>query len=150
MTKIKFVGFDEIYLNKSWEWLQDEEIRVLTNTPPFTKKQQQIFYESLPRKDYLIWGFEFDSLPIGVLGLKNINHRRGEYFGYIGDKKYWGQGLFKEMKSFIIEKAKENEIDSIYLRVVKENKRAIRAYHREGFIVERENTNTIEMVLRIE
>lgn len=54
MTKIKFVGFDEIYLNKSWEWLQDEEIRVLTNTPPFTKKQQQIFYKSLPFNFF--WG----------------------------------------------------------------------------------------------
>ncbi|HAT7998802.1 GNAT family N-acetyltransferase [Citrobacter braakii] len=149
MTEIKFVDFDEIYLNKSWEWLQDEEIRILTNTPPFTKSQQQIFYESLPRKDYLIWGVEVDKLPIGVLGLKNIKHGKGEYFGYIGNKDYWGKGLFKEMKLYILEKAKENEIDYIYLKVIKGNKRAIRAYHREGFILEKENEDSIEMVLRI-
>lgn len=149
MNKIKFVSFDEIYLNKSWEWLQDEEIKFLTNTSPFTKPQQIMFYKSLPRNDYLIWGFEVDSIPIGVLGLKNITNRSGEYFGYIGDKKYWGRGLFKEMKLFILEKAKEHELDRIYLKVIKENERAIRAYYREGFVFSKENINTIEMVLRI-
>lgn len=53
------------------------------------------------------------------------------------------------MKSVIIDKANENKIESIYLRVIKENKRANRAYHREGFVVERENADIIEMVLMI-
>ena len=47
--------------------------------------------------DYLIWGYMYNNIPIGVCGLKNINDSSGEYFGYIGNKTMWGQGLGKLM-----------------------------------------------------
>ena len=41
MQKIKFVEYNEIFLEKSWEWLNNKEIKYLTCTPDFTKEQQK-------------------------------------------------------------------------------------------------------------
>ncbi|EKO3750233.1 hypothetical protein P0F16_002868 [Vibrio metschnikovii] len=61
------------YLDKSWDWLTDPEIKKMTNTPDFTREEQELFFLSLPRENYKIWGLKYDDLEIGVVGLKNIN-----------------------------------------------------------------------------
>ena len=94
--QIKFVKYNEHFLNKSWDWLNDPEIKKLTLTSDFTKKQQQVFFKSIPtRTDFKIWGVKCGDESIGVVGLKNITSHDAEYFGYIGEKNYWGSGIFK-------------------------------------------------------
>lgn len=68
---IKLVNYSKIFLELSWDWLSDPEIRVLTNTPIFTKNEQRKWFDSLKnRKDYIIWGIQVDNTPIGACGLK--------------------------------------------------------------------------------
>jgi RimJ/RimL family protein N-acetyltransferase len=134
---IKFVEFNEIFLESSWGWLNDPEIRLLTDTPDFTKDQQYLWYKGLSRRDdYLVFGVMEDSSPIGVVGLKNINKNKGqaEYFGYIGEKKYWGKGIGTLMmkKMEIIAKEKYN-LSEIVLYVITENLRAIKLYRKMGY-----------------
>ena len=94
--KINFVEYSESFLNKSWHWLNDPEIKKLTLTADFTKEQQQTFFKSIPKRtDFKIWGVKYGDESIGVVGLKNITTNDAEYFGYIGEKNYWGQGIFK-------------------------------------------------------
>ncbi len=141
--KIKFVNYNIDFLNHSWKWLQDSEIKKLTNTPSFTQQQQQEWFLSLKLKsDYFIRGIKYNKKMIGVVGLKNITKTLGEYWGYIGEKEYWGKGIGKEMISYIINIAKEKDLKIIYLKVNSSNKRAIRLYEKEGFFLNKEKSTT--------
>lgn len=133
--EIKFVKYDKGFLNKSWVWLNDPLINQLTMTGNFTKEDQIIWYDSLhERKDYLIWGILCDRKPVGACGLKNIKKTEGEYWGYIGEKSYWGKGIGKTIMNMIVDKARELKLKKIYLKVLLENYRAINLYRKFNFV----------------
>ena len=148
-SRISFVEYTKIFLEKSYKWLNDLEIKYLTDTPDFTKEAQQEWFETLSnRNDYKVWGIEFDKKPIGVVGLKHINNQEStaEYFGYIGEKEYWGHGIRKLMIQFCIKQAKLMKINNLTLNVIKDNIRAINLYRRFGFETFEDNT-TLKMNL---
>jgi RimJ/RimL family protein N-acetyltransferase len=148
--EIEFTYYSYIFMEKSWEWLNDKEIKLLTLTPDFTKIQQIEFFNSLPnRKDYYIRGIIRNNKPIGACGLKKISEKDAEYWGYIGEKEYWGQGIGKEIMKYIINIAKEKQLNSIYLQVSKTNIRAIRLYTKSGFNIENANETIITMQLTL-
>lgn len=149
---IHFVDFNELFLEKSWGWLNDPEIKKLTNTPHFSKEEQLKWFKELPYLDnYKIWGVVIGKIPVGVFGIKNIKKNSGEYFGYIGNKEYWGMGIGYEALKIIIQKAeKEFSLQSLYLFVIKSNIRAINLYKKSGFEIEKSgNKNQIKMVLNL-
>ncbi len=136
MTEVplQFVPYDERFLEPSWKWLNDPEIKKLTLTPDFTKEGQLKWFALLPEKtDYLIWGIFWDNAPVGAVGLKNITSSEGEYWGYIGEKSYWGRGIGRIMVDFIIRAAREKELERLYLKVADYNERAIALYRKLGF-----------------
>jgi RimJ/RimL family protein N-acetyltransferase len=134
--EINFVPFDEQFLQHSSKWLQDEEIRMLIHASPFSAEQQQQWFEQLPaRKNYLIWGVECDHQPVGVTGLKNVTTTDAEYWGYIGEKEYWGKGIGKQMMQFIEDEASRLKLNNIYLHVSVTNQRAIASYTKSGFSI---------------
>jgi RimJ/RimL family protein N-acetyltransferase len=136
--KIEFVKYNKLFLSLSWEWLNDPEVKKLTNTPDFSKEDQLNWFNSLnEKKDYKIWGIMVDDIPIGVCGLKNIENIDCEYWGYIGEKKYWGRGIGKELIKFSINEAKKMGLSSIWLNVRDDNIRAIKLYTKYGFIKEK-------------
>lgn len=133
---LKFVQYNELYLEKSFEWLHDEEIKSLVDADDFTKEDQKKWFDSLKnRKDYLIWGIEADDEPVGVVGLKNISYKQkeAEFFGYIGEKNFWGKGIGSKMLVYIREEARKLELKKIVLYVLPENTRAICLYKKFGF-----------------
>lgn len=133
---IKIETFDIEYLSKSWNWLNDNEIRELTMTPKFTQQEQIIWFNSLSNnKNYFIKGIKYDRAKVGVVGLKNITKDTGEYFGYIGEKKYWGLGIGKYMLNYIENHCKEIGIKKIYLKVLKNNKRAFLLYKNFNYTI---------------
>lgn len=128
--------FDLRFLKKSSYWLTDPEIKALTLTPDFTEKDQLLFYNSLPkRKNYWIMGILENSIPIGAMGLKNIDQEKSnaEYWGYIGEKQYWGKGIGKFMINEAFAKAKQLNLDQLYLKVDSKNMRAKKLYINSGF-----------------
>lgn len=144
--EIQVVDYDEVFLNHSWVWLNDREIKTLTNTPDFTIEDQLRWYEGLIKKnDYLLWGIVADSKPIGVCGLKNITQDDCEYWGYIGEKGYWGLGIGKVMMSVVEEKATSLDLKSIWLKVLEDNKRAITLYEKTGYRVDKKEDSLIYM-----
>ena len=103
-------------------------------TPDFTREEQSRWFARLPeRSDYLIWGMSCDGIPVGALGLKNIARGEAEYWGYIGDRGYWGAGLGGEMMRFICNQAQELGLGELYLKVHRDNAQAMRLYHKVGF-----------------
>lgn len=134
---IRLTEFTARFLELSWAWLSDPETKLLTMTADFDRAGQQRFFASLPnRSDYRIWGVMMsDGHPIGAAGLKHIDGSIAEYWGYIGDKDCWGQGLGAHMLGAVEQKARELGIASLYLNVAADNRRAVALYKRLGFIV---------------
>lgn len=149
-SKLKFVKYDSEFLELSWRWLNDPEIKKMTMTPDFTRSEQLDFFTKLPfRNDYKIWGIQYGDEKIGVIGLKNISDYDMEYFGYIGEKKYWGRGISKKIFNFIFDEA-DKLSKFIYLFVCKENNIAYKAYLKNGFTLNKlkSNSNVLCMELK--
>lgn len=146
MDKIELVPYDEHFLERSWLWLSDPETKRLTNTPDFTKSQQEAWFGSLSGKeDYQVWGISCGGRKIGAAGLKKIRDGSAEYFVYIGDKDYWGRGLGGQIMRQILDRALELGLSHIYLNVVTENERAIRSYEKAGFSRTGEKDGQVQM-----
>lgn len=147
---LSFVEYSLVFLDKSWDWLNDAETKHLTMTPDFTKESQLIFFHSLPsRKDYFIRGVLLNEEPIGACGLKKITNVDAEYWGYIGEKKYWGSGYGKTIMDFLIEVSKEKGLTSLYLHVLDSNERAKSLYEKKGFSIESKDGDILKMRLAL-
>jgi RimJ/RimL family protein N-acetyltransferase len=146
--RLNFCRYDERFLERSWRWLNDPEVKRLTMTPDFTRREQRLWFEHLPeRTDYLIWGICEGETPIGAVGLKHLTPHRAEYWGYIGERAYWEAGLGREILSFALERARGLGLHELFLRVHKDNIRAIRLYARFGFTAVSDNDGVFLMQL---
>ena len=136
---LKICDYSKEFLEYSWEWLNDKEIKELTMTPDFTKQEQNEFYQSLDdRIDYKIFGIKIDNEPAGACGLKHITKEEAEYWGYIGDKHHWGEGYGVQIINEMIHVAKKAGISNVYLNVIKTNTRATDLYLKYGFLIDHE------------
>ena len=146
-VNIQLVVFDRQFLEYSWNWLQDDEIRQMTSASLLSKEDQLCWFDNLKnRPDYLIWGISANQNPIGVTGLKNVTDTDCEYWGYIGEKEYWGKGIGKRIMDHLELVAKQRKLRSIWLRVNKDNFRAVNLYKKMNYKVEQ--TTDISFIMR--
>jgi RimJ/RimL family protein N-acetyltransferase len=149
--KLCFETYSKGYLIKSWEWLNDPEIKYITDTPNFIKDEQIAWFQSLKdRKDYLVWGISLNKTKIGAVGLKHITEISAEFFTYIGEKEYWGKGLGKQIISFVQQYSYDTlHLRELTLKVLHDNLRAIRLYKDFGFFVEKSDDTYLYMKKRL-
>lgn len=86
-----------------------------------------------------VFGIEKSGLFIGQCALFNFNetNRRCELGITIGDKTHWGQGYGREAVNLLVEYAFQyRNMHRVWLEVIGNNERAIRAYKSVGFEVE--------------
>ena len=152
MSTLHLVVFDRTYFDLSKEWLSDSELNFLIHAGKLpSDEERNRWFESLnSRTDYLIWGVEYNGLPIGVSGLKKIADGKAEYWGYIGEKSLWGKGLGNELINEVFKKAQNNGLNKIWLRVRKYNSRAISLYKRKGFTIEIEESESYVMSIPLQ
>lgn len=149
--EVKFVSFDRVFLEASWRWLQDEELRKLIAAAPITRENQERWFVQLPKRtDYVIWGIMSKSQPIGVCGIKQIVSGSGEYWGYIGEKNYWGKGIGKQMLQFTEQAAKNIGLTTLTLQVAMHNERAVKLYLKYGYIINAELPGKYKMVKQLQ
>lgn len=77
-----------------------------------------------------------ENKAIGTIFLKNIDKVNGtaEYGNFIGEEEYLGKGYGTDAGKTIVQYALNKlNLRHIYLRVLKKNERAIRAYRKIGF-----------------
>jgi RimJ/RimL family protein N-acetyltransferase len=136
VLNLKLDIFDEEVMKLSFDWLNDAEVKFLTKTPDLSREVQQNWFNSLPnRNDYLVRCVKVDNIAIGVVGLKKIDYNtyEAEYFGYIGNKAYWGKGIGKWMLVEAIKLAEKKQLVKVYLNVITENYVAVNLYFKMGF-----------------
>ncbi len=147
---IDLAEFDQDFFRQSMIWLEDEELRSLIDLPAIDYKKSYSWFNSLSsRSDYKVWGIVLSGRKIGVCGIKNINGKEGEYFGYIGEKSYWGKGIGKLILERVFEKYIELDLKRAYLYVLENNIRAIKLYKKYGFIEIKKIGNKIKMEKKI-
>ena len=72
----------------------------------------------------------------GICDLSSTN-KSGEYFIFIGDKRYWGKGVGTEVTQKILQIGfSELELNRIMLTVSEPNVGGVKAYQRAGFKLE--------------
>ncbi len=148
--RIVFVEYTKDYLDLSWSWLNDPEIKALTMTPNFSREDQLNFFNQLPfRSDFKIFGIMVNNEMSGACGLKNITNTEAELWCYLGIKKYWGLGLGTPIIQYIENIGKKIDIPKLYLKVAKFNYRAIKTYEKNGFCVDCEFPDYIQMLKHI-
>ena len=137
--KLELVKYDLTFLRLSWNWLNDAEVKELTNTPKLDEEYQKIWFSEIEnKKDYLIWGLVIGKNKIGACGLKNIVNSQCEYWGYIGEKSFWGQGVGYQILLLMEKEAIDRNIYLIWLKVLKINSRALNLYLRFGFKIDKD------------
>jgi len=114
-------------------------------TPDFTRQQQLCWFRGLPKAGYFIMGVEYEGKPIGAVGLKNFLRSSAEYFGYIGEREYWGKGLGREIIDFAVANSRERGLQKIRIKVRSDNARAIHLYHRSGFVMVGSEAGVLQM-----
>lgn len=133
-AQISLVPFDRTYLELSSKWLRDPEIAALTMTPSFTRQDQERFFAGLSgRRDYKIWGVDADGQPIGAAGIKNISGTVGEFWCYIGERAYWGQGAGGRILEACEAEARTMGLERLTMTALATNERSLRAYGKMGF-----------------
>jgi RimJ/RimL family protein N-acetyltransferase len=137
-ASICLVPYDRTFLDRSWDWLRDPEIKQLTMTPDFTREDQLAFFDALCRReDYRIWGVAAaDGRPIGAAGIKHIRQGSGEVFLYIGERSWWGRGAGQQILQLCEAEARKLGLTRLTMIASQSNGRSIRAFEKSGFTVD--------------
>ena len=97
VKQLYLVPFSELYLECSYNWLQNPILLRLIDAKPVSRDTQRKWFDSIKNKpSYYIWGIACNEYhPVGVCGLKNVSstEKSGELFCYIGDPNLWGGDL---------------------------------------------------------
>ena len=139
---IQLTDFSSVFLDKSFDWLNDPEIRELTDTPALTREGQLRWFNGLNElTDYKAWGVLYGSVPVGVCGIKHIDNQDGEYFGYIGEKDLWGKGFGTRMMQEVETEALRIGLTRLHLKVKRTNSRAIGLYLKMNYTLDQEDAS---------
>jgi len=147
--KADFKEFTRVVLGKSLQWLNDPEITKRIYINGVDEESQEKWFKSLKkRRDYYIRSIWCKDKPIGALGIKSLTEKDGEVFIYIGEKEYWGKTIGIQGLRHIIDYAKSINLDSLYVRVLKDNIISYKLMRRVGFKEESSN-DCITIKLRL-
>lgn len=127
-------------------WLSDEQVirGLRTNVPYSLAQAEEEFKEALERKPkgrpLVIEVPEGDAWK--SIGGTHFDHmeevaRSAEVVIMIGDKAYWNQGYARETLRVMLNHGfADLNLERVYLDVLADHERAIRAYHHAGFVEE--------------
>ena len=134
-------------LDKIEEWMNDPEIRHLTNGKeiPLNRSQGEGFFEKMNKnQDMILFGIclNNDDL-IGVLNL-TLQMRNATFGITIGDKTHWNKGYGTETIKLILDYCFNTlNLHRVGLWVFEFNERGIRCYEKLGFRKECINRETL-------
>lgn len=129
-----------------FKWFNDE--RVLENLGPdnmffaTSLEEEKLAVDNMLRDghaQYLIVHNLEDNLPVGIVGLANLDERNAsaELRVVIGEVGAWDKGKGSDAIQVMLDHAfNVRNLHRVWLRVMEYNKRALRCYEKCGFVVE--------------
>jgi len=123
------------------QWINDVDVLAYFGSYlPWTMKQEEAWYEKIGKDESSIqFAIEYNGQLVGGCGLNNITyrHQSAEVGLFIGEKSLWDQGLGQDTLRTLLDYGFDQlNLHRIYLRVFAENKRAVHAYEKIGFVQE--------------
>lgn len=133
--------FTENDINSKIKWINDDENnKYLHYDIPLVYDKTLAWYEKVKdnknRYDAVI---EYNNIPVGIIGLINIDEdkKKAEYYITLGEKDYKGCGIATIATKKIIEYGFNNyNIEKIWLCVDADNSIARKLYNKVGFKLE--------------
>jgi len=126
-------------------------IKVRAGEKTVNKRFSKIAKYEKDKKKYVILG---DSHVIGYIRLRKQEDGWYELGIFIGDRRFWGKGYGTKAINLILRQANQQKIKHIYLETRPDNKRAIKAFEKNGFrevALKEDPTNKyIKKMLRME
>jgi RimJ/RimL family protein N-acetyltransferase len=126
-------------------WVNDRELIQYTNYfHPVSETEHDEWFKSVSiNKGQVFFGIEDEDEKklIGTCGLFEIDEisRKAELRIKIGDKEYWGHGAGTNAVKLLVEFGFSSmNLNKIWLKVMKDNVRAVKSYEKVGFIIEGE------------
>jgi len=128
-----------------YKWINDKEVirYSLSYFDKITSEGEisRWYREMLNEKNSINLGIYLKNTNelIGYAGISKISetNKSGEYFIFIGEKKYWGKGIGTQVTKEVLELGfNKFDLNRIMLTVSEPNIGGIRAYEKSGFIVE--------------
>jgi len=127
-----------------YRWLNDPEVTKYTSHgvfPVTREEEEKWFVETMERKDVIVLAIidKKTDTHIGNCAIQNIDwtNRHAEYAVIIGEKKFWGKGVGTEVAKLLIEHAFNTlNLNKVSLGVNAQNKCAVRAFEKAGFVRE--------------
>ena len=142
--KIYLRGLEESDLENIQRWLCDNDVTQLLfqgYKPLNLQLMRDKFNKKINSDDEIVFAIinKANNLHIGWAGIYEINwiSRNGELRFFIGEKKYWGQGLATESVSLLIDYAfNKLNLHRVYGGTNKENHGSIKIFRKLGFAEE--------------
>ena len=137
-TWLRPLELDDI--EKYRQWINDPALLPLVDrVRPVSSIEHRVWYESMINDPCCVI-FAIETVVgrrfIGCIWLFGINHRHGnaEVRIIIGDQKYWGRHLGKEVIALLAQFAfKQLNLHKLYAYVLADNARALRSFEQAGF-----------------
>lgn len=133
--------FEKTDIPKKVEWINNPENNQYLHydIPICVEKTEKWFDSHLGEKTRYDAVIEVDGVPVGTIGLLEIDRKnsKAEYYIAMGETAYKGKGIAKEASRLILEYGfEELGLNRIYLFTEVENVAAQKLFERVGFVRE--------------
>ena len=139
MHNVKIRKFSSEDIENKVRWINNpDNNEYLHYNIPLNSKDTLMWYEknkdNTNRYDMII---EYNKIPVGVIGIINIDKKKGEYYITLGESKYKRKGISYEATKLILDYAfNELKLEKVWLCVDEKNAAARHLYEKVGFIQE--------------
>lgn len=139
MDSVKLRRFTENDIEKKVEWINNPDNNEFLhyNIPldvESTKKWFDNVKDNKNRYDMIIL---YNDIPVGVIGIINIDKKRGEYYITLGESEYKRKGISFAATKLILDYAFNIlNLEKIWLCVDEKNIAARNLYEKVGFVLE--------------
>ena len=139
--EIRIRRFQEDDIPYKVKWINDaENNQFLHYDLPLREDKTLLWFNSIKdRTDRADFTITNDGIPVGLIGLLNIDNRnrKAEYYITLGGAEFKGKGIARKASNLLIDESYYNyNLKKIYLYTEVKNKSAQRLFKRIGFIKE--------------
>lgn len=136
MENVKLRKFQEKDVPNKVRWINDSENNTYLHYQlPLEEQKTYQWYQGISKRtDRYDAVIEYEGIPVGIIGLLNIQDSKAEYYITMGEKAFKGKGIAKRATRCLFEYAfHELDLNEIYLYTEEENTIAQKLFEKCGF-----------------
>lgn len=138
MMKISIRRFEKRDIANKVKWINDPENNTFLHydLPLEVEKTEAWFEKNKDRTDRYDAVIEADGMPVGLIGLLDIDrkNKKAEYYVMLGERAYLGKGVAGNATVLLLRYAFEKlGLNRVFLYTETGNSSAVRSYERIGF-----------------